>query len=551
MTENSSTWQFVIVDSLEKVFADVDPRPMNPAIGFSVFLGETASFQIAFRSPAGATGSVQVSIAEQARPFVRLSEVRNVPCAVVYHEEHDDHYLRTTPGDYPDLLLPLESPQVEVEGGTWQAIWVDMAVEHIRDAGMRPIAFTIRDTATGRVLFEDTIVIDVLPRALPALTVVNCHWLHADAIADYYRVPVFSETHWLYLERFIRSFTQMQGNAVLTPVWTPPLDTAVGGYRTPVQLMDVRRDGGRYSFEFSKLLRWMEICRREGVTYLEISHLFSQWGATKTPAIYATVDGEFKRIFGWDTSATDPAYADFLEDMLPELLAVLEENWGLDKVFFHISDEPTKDQRTTYRAAREVVRHLLEGCTLIDAMSDIEFYEDGLVRVPVVANNHILPFLDNKVDPLWTYYCVAQNLEVSNRFVSLPSARNRVIGHQLFNFDIDGFLHWGFNFYNSQNSTRHINPFEDTSAGGAFPSGDAFMVYPGKHGHPYPSIRYRVFADAMWDLRAMERLASLRGREAVKAIINPHGTLAFDTFTYDPDFYRQARETINREIMRA
>ena len=70
MTENSSTWQFVIADSLEKVFADVDPRPMNPAIGFSVFLGETASFQIADIRRAGSSATNVLSVAvEQDRAY--------------------------------------------------------------------------------------------------------------------------------------------------------------------------------------------------------------------------------------------------------------------------------------------------------------------------------------------------------------------------------------------------------------------------------------------------------------------------------------------------
>ena len=114
---------------------------------------------------------------------------------------------------------------------------------------------------------------------------------------------------------------------------------------------------------------------------------------------------------------------------------------------------------------------------------------------------------------------------------------------------MNGFLHWGFNFYNSEHSGRHIDPFEDSTAGGSFPSGDSFIVYPGRGGQPYPSIRFKVFADAMWDVRAMERLSGMRGREAVLQIIDPEGDLQFNKFSYDPDHYRQTRELINQAIM--
>jgi hypothetical protein len=118
----------------------------------------------------------------------------------------------------------------------------------------------------------------------------------------------------------------------------------------------------------------------------------------------------------------------------------------------------------------------------VDALSDFDFYSSGIVPLPVVATDAVKPFLDAEVENLWVYYCVSQNRNVANRFITLPSARNRVLGHQLFAFGVQGFLHWGFNFYNSYLSIRPIDPFRDTCAGGAFPGGDPFIVYPGADG---------------------------------------------------------------------
>ena len=339
-------------------------------------------------------------------------------------------------------------------------------------------------------------------------------------------------------------------NTILTPVWTPPLDTAVGSYRTPVQLVGITRDQGRWSFDFSRLRRWMSLCRSHGMTTLEISHFFTQWGATATPTIHATVDGQARRIFGWDVPADDPRYREFLQALIPELLAVLADDWGLDRVCFHISDEPNgQEQLATYRTARDVVAPLLRGLRMIDALSDLELYTQGLVQTPVVANTAIEPFLRVGAEPLWTYYCVAQQLEVSNRFITLPSVRNRVLAPQIYKERVQGFLHWGFNFYYSELSARLVDPFRDTTAGGAFPGGDAFIVYPGEDGAPLESIRYRVLAAAMADLRAMALLERLAGRARVLEIIDPGADLAFDRFSYDADAYRRMREEINAAIM--
>src|SRR6185437_4292498 len=97
--------------------------------------------------------------------------------------------------------------------------------------------------------------------------------------------------------------------------------------------------------------------------------------------------------------------------------------------------------------AQSMVADLLEGRRIVDALSDFAFYDSGAVQVPVVATDAIAAFLESRPAELWAYYCVSQDRDVANRFFALPSARNRVIGHQLFRFGIQGFLHWGFNFY--------------------------------------------------------------------------------------------------------
>ncbi|MFH5880491.1 DUF4091 domain-containing protein [Arthrobacter sp. NA-172] len=141
--------------------------------------------------------------------------------------------------------------------------------------------------------------------------------------------------------------------------------------------------------------------------------------------------------------------------------------------------------------------------------------------------------------------------DVANRFISMPSVRNRVLGHQLFALACGGFLHWGFNFYNTAHSLAPVDPFTDTCAGGAFPGGDAFMVYPGPDRKPWESIRYKVFAQAMWDHRAFSLLAKLIGRESVLELMDTNGSggrLAMDDFSYDPLHYRRVREQVNERI---
>ena len=154
------------------------------------------------------------------------------------------------------------------------------------------------------------------------------------------------------------------------------------------------------------------------------------------------------------------------------------------------------------------------------------------------------------MENLWTYYCCVQGHEVSNQFMAMPSARNRILGVQLYLYRMKGFLHWGYNFYNSQHSVSAVNPYLVTDAGGGFPSGDPFVVYPAKDGTPYESLRFMVFTEAMYDLRAFERLEELAGREYVERLIHEglEYRITFKKYPKDAEYLLRLREKVNCAI---
>ncbi|HRT82031.1 MAG TPA: DUF4091 domain-containing protein, partial [Oscillospiraceae bacterium] len=313
---------------------------------------------------------------------------------------------------------------------------------------------------------------------------------------------------------------------------------------------DVYLKDGKYSFGFEKLDRWVEMCERCGVDYYEMSHLYTQWGAKHAPKIIANVDGKEKKIFGWRTWAGGKAYSEFLESFAKALLDYIEKKGIKERVYFHVSDEPSITQYRTYKKRAEAVEKLFPGYPVIDALSDFKFYKRGVVKTPIPATDHIDPFIGN-VPELWAYYCCAQHrFYVSNRFFAMPSQRNRVLGYQLYKFDVKGFLHWGYNFWYSQFSKREINPFEVSDAGEGFPSGDAYVVYPGDDRKPLNSLRLKVFYDAFQDIQALELLESLIGREKTMALLedNVEEPLSFRSYPHSEKWQLEKREQINKAI---
>lgn len=196
-----------------------------------------------------------------------------------------------------------------------------------------------------------------------------------------------------------------------------------------------------------------------------------------------------------------------------------------------------------------ILKSCVNGYKIIDAVSDLELYKHNITEYPIPAINCAEKFYSAGVKERWLYYSCANNKEVPNRYIAMPSHRNRIIGLQFYKFRVDGFLYWGFNFYNSGLSDFKINPFAVTDAFGLMPAGDAFSVYPASNG-PIESIRSAVFYDALSDLAACELLEALAGRDAVLSIIEKYGEITFTSYPRSDEQLLDIRESLNREIAR-
>ena len=527
-------YEFYLTGSLEKVFWNRMPEVMKEDEKITILKGEITALQLVYRGDPRPREGEKPELCCEVKGFptkARLRDVEPVPSAFPVNGEVDDNYLSKEPGMFPDLLKPKQDNRIVPIFCQYRSLWIDFPDTKEVPAGIYPVEIEI---SSGEETVTLGFSLEVLANQLPPQKLIHTQWFHADCLADFYHTEVFSDFHWEVVEKQIRLAGELGVNMLLTPVFTPPLDTEVGGERTTVQLADIALQDGKWSFGFEKLEKWCGICQKYGITYIEVPHLFTQWGAKATPKIFVEKDGRTEKMFGWHVKADDPSYRSFLQAFLPALQEkLLSLGYAKEQIYFHISDEPSAEHLESYQTAKAQVTDLLKGWPVIDALSDYDFYERGLVERPVPANNHIQPFADHKVKDLWTYYCCSQKYEVPNRFFAMPSARNRIMGVLMYLYDIRGFLHWGSNFYNSRLSKEHIDPFLDTHAGYAFPSGDSFLVYPGTEGEPWSSIRGEVQLEGLYDLRALEALEALAGREAVEELIYEGQSRPF-TFTSYP-----------------
>lgn len=533
-----------ILSSLAKVFPDEEPKTYETIEELSAFRNEKTAFQVAFSSDVG-IDDLSFSTSENLKIY-KVGCVASIKAA---DEKADDYYLRKASGLYPDVLKPYNGEKFKLPANTWMSFWIEgenlSAGKHKTD-----VCFSDKDNKT---ICVKSICFDIIDADLPEQNLICTNWFHCDSLAVYYNVPVFGRRFWKITESFVKTAAEHGINCILTPIFTPPLDTQVGCERLTVQLIGVKKNGDTYEFDFTKLKKWIKMCLKNGIKYFEMAHFFTQWGARHAPKIVAEVDGKEKKIFGWETDSVGEEYRKFLSSLAPKLTDVLEKLGVADNVFFHISDEPSNNDLEVYGKISVLIKELFgKRFKIIDALSDFEFYRKGYVTIPIPNEASIENFV-GKVPELWTYYCCGPTDNYySNRFLSMPLQRTRIIGMQMYKYGVTGFLHWGYNFYFTCLSARAVDPFAETDADCAFSSGDSFIVYPAPDGSALSSIRLKAMNEAFQDMRALQILEKMIGKNEVLKILETQNgesfNLTFSDYPRSEKWHLQKRNEINRKI---
>ncbi|MGN0179831.1 MAG: DUF4091 domain-containing protein [Monoglobaceae bacterium] len=512
-----------LLNSLDTVFWDSDIKESSLS-HTTILKNEAFSVQLAFSAEKESEDDpdnieLGVRITSGLNNELSIYEVKNVALMRVALSTSDDWYLRKTPGLYPDRMRRLKKGAFTAVAGQWRALWITFneKLDNL-PAGVHPIKIQIYERKTKNVVSESEFALEVIAAELPHQEMYVTNWIHYDCISAFSNTRPFSNEFFDVLKRYVALAVKNGQNTILTPAFTPPLDTEPGKERMTVQLVKIEKQNGLYSFDFSDMHRFIDICLECGIEYFEHSHLYTQWGAKHAPKIIVKENGKNKKMFGWKTDASSKEYKDFLHSYLTALKCFIKENGYEKKFFFHVSDEPSEEMIDDYSDASMFVQSELKDYPIGDALSDYKYFESGLVKVPISLTYKVESFY-KKASPLWMYYTGMQsNYYLSNRMIGMPQERERVLGVQLYYYDIQGFLHWGFNAHHNNLAREIVDPGISPDMNGDFAGGSSFLVYPnGKDVDS--SIRLNTFRDLMQDVRAMRLLESMIGRDEVCSMI--------------------------------
>lgn len=443
----------------------------------------------------------------------------------------DDFYVHPSDDLYPEFLRPTRRLNTR-KGGNY-TLFIDV-FEDEKCAGVHEILVNIGKNRISFTLY-------VTDTFLCKSDLITTHWFHSDAICNYYGVEPFSTEYYDRFRDFLAAYVRMGNNMLFVPVFTPPLDTEMGKERLTTQLVGVKKTEKGYAFDFSEMKRYVEIAKSYGIEYFELSHLFTQWGGTACPKIEAVENGKRVRLFGWDVAADDDRYLHFLTEYFKELDAFLIEEGIKEVTYMHLTDEPSAEHIERYARLSSFVKSHNFGVKTMDALSNFDLSTKAKIDLPAVSMQSAdLPLFDSAKKLF--YYCVDVDKNYfTNRYFHMPSLRTVILGVLLYEEKANGFLHWGYNFYNARLSKYSLDPNEDATAGGEFPAGDAFIVYPSENGVRY-SIRYFSILKAMEDYRLLKTVEQKIGREATERVLQKHGVKGLHDYPRSVIAYEDLRD---------
>lgn len=535
-----------VVSSFEKVLWNKEPQ--GNGVPKTLLKGERLHLQIAYKSELPYTATqLHFKVKGKLAPYITIMEVENVPVRYT-PSQRDDYYLGTD-GLFPDIVKPISGLGFVLPNNVWRAAWLRVYCADGLPVGKHTTVVGLYNKS-GDLFKEIAFEIEVLDVALPKNNLLVTNWMHYDCICHKHKVKPFTKAFYEVLDKYLEVYTESGCNMLLTPIFTPPLDTAVGTERDTAQLVGVEEINGKYRFDFRKLKEFIRFALARGIEYFEFSHLFTQWGGQACPKIIVKKEGELVKDFGWDTPSTSEKYAAFLSAFLPALVRFLKKEGIKERCYLHLTDEPREEHTQSYEQCANLVKKYADGIPVMDAISHRQFYDMGLVDIPVCYTPTFKEFAGVRGEELFVYYCGGPTDEYySNRFINLPGLRTRILGVQLYESGVLGFLHWGFNFYNSYLSLAKIDPYAVADAGFVFPAGDGFIAYPSENG-AYTSIRAELQQEAVQDHTALRTLETYIGREEVIKLLHEAKIEGFTRYPRNETEFSSFRERINEELRR-
>lgn len=484
--------------SLKRIFPQ-SPAGTATELELTVARGSRVSFQVGFHSDLKDQVHIECSMenADELRPRIRyvgLVPMHHFTTDVRKEEMDGIGYL---PGLVPEPLYPLT--KVEANPYASRSFWVTLNIPDGITPGVHTYDVKLKWNKGEQRL---KLKLDISKLVLqPRRNFPVTHWWRGEATSIYYKTTMFDERWWKHTEAQMRNLREHGTDVAFIQNF---FEFKVL-FKQPCQMLIVNEPSpGKYTFDWSVIKRFTDMCKQIGFKKFEWAHLWMYWGVKTAMRVYTVKDGKYVLLWDADLPAFSEKYLNFLKQFLPALHDFLQKENLLHDSYFHLSDEPWSEHVPNYKKARQVLKDLAPWMKVMDALSDIRYGKENLTDIPVPILSSAQEYLKENI-PHWVYFCTGPRDKYLNRFFDTPLPKIRMAGWLFYHLKAQGFLHWGYNYWHKLDSEEASDPYTNGSAHAypGIPDGDPFVVYPGPDG-PYDSIRWEVFAESLQDYAILQ-----------------------------------------------
>lgn len=442
--------------------------------------------------------------------------------------------LRSTSGLFPDPIL--ESDSYSFPPYSTFCTWITVYVPAASEAGLYTGEVKMSGKSGGRRFsFRKKINVNVWPVTMKKPDFPNVNWaFDFDKCMELWNdgrpVERYSPDHIEYLRQLYGILAEGHQTMTRIPIW---------------DVVDMKNLGnGSWEFDFTHFDEYVRLCEEAGILHdmqiEELGHrLYPSWTAPMGLFVPADVEG------GKETYAPDtPVVREFYSRFIPALRKHIEELGYADRCRQQICDEPIDVNAGSYCSAVSLIKEYWPDMKVLEACQTTKTGDAIDAWCPQLnywhENYEFYRRRQAEGDEVWFYTCCYPHGEYPNRFIEQPSLKVRMLFWMAHKYKADGYLHWGFNFWNE-------DPFAETvipGTGTTLPAGDSWIIYPGKR-KMLRSIRFEQHRDGIEDLTLLQMLSE-KSPEMADALTD---ALITNWWVYvgNPDTYRQTR----RELLKA
>lgn len=387
---------------------------------------------------------------------------------------------------YADILDT--APEIDAEARTARSVWYSVDIPADARAGIHKGQLTVR--AAGMKPVEIDVEIDVIGQTLPPASQWSYHldlWQHPWAIARAHNVEMYSDEFYAIAKPLFERLANAGQKCLTVSINDLPWkQQTFDAYRSMIDW--IKQPDGTWKYDYTKFDEYVAFGEACGIIGQINCYSMVPFRGYDFYYLDGTT-GDRKQVSA--KPGTD-AYAELWAPFLKDFSRHLKQSGRLKKTYVAMDERPLNDLLEVVKLVKEHAPEmkiaLAADHNLEEVAGDTSDYCFSIKNARNIGESFTAA-RRAKGQKTTFYVCMVPGRP--NTFIFSPPSESAWLGWHAAERRFDGFLRWAYAHWNR-------DPLETTDYG-AWPAGDAFLVYPGNRS----SVRFERLREGIQDFEKL------------------------------------------------